>query len=751
LEKNGSSPAHIVVAASASPTRLSISPSSTTISSQGLQQFTAQFRGTADTRVNWSASVGAISSSGAFTAPKVVSNTPATITATSVASPDLQAAAMVTVIPQATLAIANSTLPEGNVGTPYSATLTASSGVTPYRWSLASGTLPSGIQLQASSGDISGRTGLAGSFPFTAKVTDASGQSASLAFTLKVSSSSAMGFDGPAELPRVYILSAMSDTQAPGSTITVNSGGDLQSALNSANCGDTIQLQAGATFIGVFTFPAKSCDDNHWIVVRTSTPDANLPPEGTRMTPCYAGVASLPGRPAFHCTNPRHLLATIAYPSTGSGPIFFANGANHYRLLGLEITRVANNGNSVVALVGPEQHSSMNQIVLDRLYIHGAPRDETRRGVNVSGATSVAIQDSYISDFHCNVSGTCTDSQAIQGGVGPLPSGPFRIVDNFLEAAGECILFGGGFASQAPSDVEIRHNHLFKPMSWMQGQPGFVSPAFLVKNHFELKNAQRVLFDSNVLENNWGGFSQAGYSVLLTPKNQGTTDTNVCPLCQVTDVTIRYVTISHVGGGFQIANAIAPPTNAVALQGQRYSIHDVIVDDIDAVKYAGYGVFAQVSTIPTPLLQNVKIDHVTAFPPRILFMVGGPGTVKMPGFIFANSIVASGTAPVWSTGAHGNSNCARYDVPLRTADLCFSGYTFSNNAILSSPSVFPPSSWPLGNAFYSPAAIGFVNYNNGSGGDYHLLPTSPAKGAANDGTDMGANVDAVLAALSGVR
>jgi hypothetical protein len=559
-----------------------------------------------------------------------------------------------------------------------------------------------------------------------------------------------MGFDGPAELPRVYILSAMSDTQAPGSTITVNSGGDLQSALNSANCGDTIQVQAGATFIGVFTFPAKSCDDNHWIVVRTSTPDANLPPEGTRITPCYAGVASLPGRPAFPCTNPQHLLATLAYPGTGSGPIFFANGANHYRLLGLEITRVANNDNSVVALVGPEPHSSMNQIVLDRLYIHGTPRDETRRGVNVNGATSVAIQDSYISDFHCNVLGTCTDSQAIQGGVGALPSGPFRIVDNFLEAAGECMLFGGGFATQAPSDIEVRLNHLFKPMFWMQGQPGFVSPAFLVKNHFELKNAQRVLFDSNVLENTWGGFSQAGYSVLLTPKNQKAGDRNVCPLCQVTDVTFRYVTISHVGGAFQIANALERPDGA-ALQGQRYSIHDVIVDDIDGSKYAGYGIFAQVSTIASPLLQNVKIDHVTAFPPHILFMVGGPDTVKMPGFIFTNSIVASGTDPVWSTGATGSSNCARYDIPLRTMDLCFSGYTFSNNAILGSPSAFPPSAWPTSTVFSSPAAIAFAKFNNGSGGDYHLLPTSPAKGAATDGTDMGANVDTVLAAISGVR
>ena len=65
---------------------------------------------------------------------------------------------------------------------------------------------------------------------------------------------------------------------------------------------------------------------------------------------------------------------------------------------------------------------------------------------------------------------------------------------------------------------------MFKPMTWMQGQPGYVGGIdgnpFIVKNLFELKNAQRVLFEGNVLEDTWGGFSQAGFAILLTPKNQ---------------------------------------------------------------------------------------------------------------------------------------------------------------------------------------------------------------------------------------
>ena len=72
--------------------------------------------------------------------------------------------------------------------------------------------------------------------------------------------------------------------------------------------------------------------------------------------------------------------------------------------------------------------------------------------------------------------------------------------------------------------------------------------------------------------------------MILTPKNQHMGTTNVCPLCQVTDVTIRYNKMSHAGGGMQIATAISGDgTNGDnALAGARYSIHDIVIDDVRA-------------------------------------------------------------------------------------------------------------------------------------------------------------------------
>jgi hypothetical protein len=329
----------------------------------------------------------------------------------------------------------------------------------------------------------------------------------------------------------------MSDSPAPGNTIPVNAGGDLQAALNSAHCGDTIELQAGATFTGTFIFPAKSCDDGHWVIVRTSASDSSLPGEGKRATPCYAGFDSLPGRPPFTCANPQKLMARIEYNKAADGPITIRNGANHYRLIGLEITKTVG-VKSAPTFISMETGGIADHIIVDRSWLHGTTHDEAQLGISLNGMNYAAVVDSYLNDFHCTAgTGTCTDAHAIAGGQGDHQDGPFKIENNYLEASGESVFFGGGQGTMTPADIEVRRNHFFKPWQWMPGSPGFVGALdghpFIVKNHLELKNASRVLIEANLMENNWGGFSQSGFAVLLTPKNPITrTGRLVCPLCE---------------------------------------------------------------------------------------------------------------------------------------------------------------------------------------------------------------------------
>jgi hypothetical protein len=218
-------------------------------------------------------------------------------------------------------------------------------------------------------------------------------------------------------------------------------------------------------------------------------------------------------------------------------------------------------------------------------------------------------------------------------------------------------------------------------------------------------------------------------------------------------VTIRYNTSSHIGGGMQIANGLSDAGGA-PFDGQRYSIHDDTFDDINPLTYVGSGVLAQVSMSDgTPLLQNVTINHITGFPSDEMLNVGDDTTVngQMANFLLTNSVVNAGAYPIWSTGG-GSSNCAYPNVPVTTLTACFAPYTFVSNAVIATPPNYGSTMWPSGNFFpASAAAVKFVNYNNGNGGDYHLSSSSPYKNAATDGKDLGADIDAILTATAGAN
>src|SRR5712691_10270172 len=120
----------------------------------------------------------------------------------------------------------------------------------------------------------------------------------------------------PPELPRVFLDTTL--VAPSGQTLAVPTGGDLQAALNAAQPGDVITLQAGVTFTGPFTLPNKA--GTGWITVRTSAPDTSLPAPGTRVTPSYAAVM------------PKIVVGANVGPAIGA-----AAGAHHFRFIGIEV------------------------------------------------------------------------------------------------------------------------------------------------------------------------------------------------------------------------------------------------------------------------------------------------------------------------------------------------------------------------------------------------------------------------------
>jgi hypothetical protein len=86
------------------------------------------------------------------------------------------------------LQITTASLPAGQVGSAYSATLVASGGTAPYSWSLTGGTLPVGLTLNAATGVVSGTpSASAAGVALTFTVTDANNLSNSATLPLTIS------------------------------------------------------------------------------------------------------------------------------------------------------------------------------------------------------------------------------------------------------------------------------------------------------------------------------------------------------------------------------------------------------------------------------------------------------------------------------------------------------------------------------------------------------------------------------------
>ena len=146
--------------------------------------------GTLPAGLTLNASTGAITG----TPSAAVASTPLTFMVTDSSKPAVtQSAALTLTISTASLVISTSSLPSGQTGAAYSATLAATGGVSPYTWSLTSGTLPAGLTLNASTGAITGTPSAAvASTPLTFKVTDSSSpaltQTANLTLTISPAS-----------------------------------------------------------------------------------------------------------------------------------------------------------------------------------------------------------------------------------------------------------------------------------------------------------------------------------------------------------------------------------------------------------------------------------------------------------------------------------------------------------------------------------------------------------------------------------
>lgn len=455
--------------------------------------------------------------------------------------------------------------------------------------------------------------------------------------------------------------------EAAGNTILVKAGGDFQSALNRAKAGDTIFLQAGASFKGNFDLPMKA--GSEFITVRTSTPDAQLPPADTRIDPTkYAAV-----------------LPKISSPN-GEPVIKAVNGAHHFRFLGVEFGATKEGVGNIITLGTTEEkkiEDLPHHIEFDRVFIHGDSTFGQRRGIAANGRF-IKILNSYISD----IKRKGEESQAIAVWAG---DGNIEIINNYLEGAAENILFGGAGSDLklVPTDCIVRGNHLNKPLKWRD-------EGWTVKNIFEIKNGRRIKVENNLMTNNWG-MAQDGTAVLFTTRADNG-DATVIEDIEFTNNVVRgsasAVSVYGAEGG----------------GGHRLTIRNNLFADIDGQKWGGAGIFLKATAWNGLVIENNTAIQTA----NITNAYGDP----VKNFVFRNNIIFQN-----EYGFAGDATAPGQ----KTIDKFFPNGDVSGNVIVGGN-----ATTYRGKNFY-PTSIKQIGFTNAEAGDYRLRSDSPYAGKGSNG------------------
>jgi hypothetical protein len=492
----------------------------------------------------------------------------------------------------------------------------------------------------------------------------------------------------------LVLMTAGGITSPQPSGVTVSAGTDLQAVLNRARPGDLILLEPGALYVGNFTLPETS--GSQYITIRSSAPAARFPIAG-RVGPEHA-----------------RWMPTLRSPN-GAAALATAPGAHHWRLQWLAFEANAGGVGDIILLGdGSGDQGDLARVPhhfeLDGLIVRGDPIRGQKRAIALNSATTT-IRNSDIRE----IKAVGQDSQAICGWNGP---GPYVIENNYLEAAGENVMFGGAdpaIDGLVPSDITFRGNYLSKPLDWRSAD----SP-WTVKNLLELKNARRVLIEGNVLEHNWSA-AQTGYAIVLTPVNDGR-----APWAVVSEVTVRHNVVRHVASAI---NILGFDYHAPSQQTRHLEIRHNLFYDVDGSRWGGDGRFLLIGDEPA----DVVVDHNTVLQSgSILQMYGRRNGRARPivGLQLTNNLMLHNDYGIIGDDAGiGRSSIAEY---LSREEIRGNVFAGADPSLYPSDNFFPTVA-QLWGAFVDPVS-----------GDYRLRPASLYRAAATDGSMVGAEVDALM-------
>lgn len=531
------------------------------------------------------------------------------------------------------------------------------------------------------------------------------------------------------EAPRTLFLSTY--TPRTGTVRTVNSGGDLQAAVDAAVPGDHIVLENGAVFQGLLNLPDKTGSGEIYVTSAAVR-------DGVFTTPLGQRVTSSAG------------MATIRHVGSGTGPIMQANGSGRtgWRFDGIQFDLPTggswsySGGSEIFDLIrlGDYSNSGLYSSVLnfpgnftfDRCRVIGRRDVNVRRGISFAGPNGGVFNSQMLDVNTILPIGDCV------GIICWVAAGNIHIYNTEIEGPTEHVMPGGVLDDNWNADTQIVPYDITVDRCYLRGgtyqdeaHVDWNGSVYNTKNMMETKAGLRIRFSNILTDRHLGKDNQ----YVMTIKSNGGGGLGGGSIHPCRDISIENIKMLNYMGGIQFRGIGSTPDNPI----ERVRVRNVGM--------AGHRTPAGNYTVSP---RSFQLQDVVRY-----LDIAGVTSVLTPGGD------GSGWATFTSNAISGSSDIRITDSVLgATYGIGYAGAPYggidpliTGEKTLARLGLISPSSTDYGSAsnirVADAAAAQFVSYANATTDNLRLQAGSPLKGIGAGGADPGCDWNELDAATAG--